>query len=51
MHLPCWLNVNEEFVKLKKADGGKLKRGEDEKRTRFSNRCDFICLHNHNILT
>ena len=50
MHLPCWLSVNEEFVKLRKAEGGSLKKGEDEKRTRFSNRCDSMCLYNHKIL-
>ena len=51
MHLPCWLNDNDEFVKLRKAEGGRSKREEDEKRTRFSNRCDFICIHNHKTLT
>ena len=38
MHLPCWLNDNEEFAKPKRADEDNWRNEDGAKKMRFSNR-------------
>ena len=48
MLLLCWLNVSEEFVKRRRAEGGSLRNEEGERKMRSSNRCEhFTRLYNH----